>query len=206
VALSAPLTGGCQLLTWAVASFVPPPKTPARYTLDPSYRVMVIPDSQYCRLEMPMARDLLAEKVTQRLAAKNLVAETVPYAWLRMVQERMDLEYQAAHGRPTPLDAMAKKASADAVIHIDIRSFHLRAAPGQPLWHGRMTAVVSVVDADGRRLWPADRVDGYPLSVDMPTVSDDNAMYAMTLTEQLADQMAVQVVRLFHEHDGSSPG
>jgi len=206
VALSALVTGGCQMISWTVATFVPAPKTPAQYTLDPDARVMVFPDNQHCRLEIPTIRDLLAEQVNRNLAAQNLVAETVPYHWLRLYQERMDLEHLRTHGRPTPLDAIAAKAAADMVIYIDIRSFRLRTAPGEPLWQGRMMAMVSVVAADGQRLWPADRVDGYPLSVELPPVSDDSSTYALTLTERLAEALAQQVVQLFCEHAAPSGG
>ncbi|MFW6146478.1 MAG: hypothetical protein ACOC7R_04000 [Planctomycetota bacterium] len=204
--LLAPAAGGCQLFSWTVASFAPRPKVPARYTFDPGERVMVFPDNPHCRLERPTVRGLLAEKVNRRLTTRRLVAETVPYPWLRMHQERMDLQHQRADGRPTPLSAMAKKASADAVLYIDIRSLRLRRTPGAPLWHGRMTARISVIGMDGQRRWPTDRVDGYPLAVELPPVSDDSSTYAMTLTEELAEAMADQVVRLFHEHRAAAPG
>ncbi len=204
VALTAMAAGGCQLFSWTVATFVRPPKTPARYTLDPDARVLVVPDSRHGRLETPAVRDLLAEKVNRRLAAENLVAETVPYQWLRFHRERMDLS--TAGGGGAPLEAMARKASADAVIYIDIRSLRLRATPGAALWHGRMTASVSVVDADGQRLWPTDRQGGYPLTVELPPASDDSTTYDLTLAEQLTDRMADEVVRLFYAHRPASPG
>jgi len=196
---------GCQLLSWSVAAFVPTPKTSAAYEIDKSFRMLVFPDSPHCDLEFPTIRDWLARKLNARLVEQDLVAATVPFDSLRVHQEQMDRQYRLAEGQPAPLSALAEKLGADAVLYIDIRQFRLRSAPGEPVWAGRLSVMVRMVDAGGKRLWPpADRAHGYPIVVEMTPTTDDSTTYGLTLTEKMADRMAERIVQLFCEHRPAS--
>lgn len=196
---------GCQLFSWAVVAFVPERKTPALYTFDDDLRVLVFPDSPHCTLEFPTILDQLADKLSRELTDHDIVAETVPLAALRVHQDQMDRDFRMSEGRPAPLDAVASKVGADAVLYIDIRQFQLRSAPGQPVWSGKFSVMVRVVDADGRRLWPPmDQAEGHAVSVHMTPTANDSTTYGLTLTEKLADRMAERIAKLFYKHRAAS--
>jgi len=198
-------TAGCQVFAWAVVVFFPKPKVPAMYEFDNDLRVLVFPDNPHCPLEYPYIRDQLAEKLNHRLTQQDLVADTVPFESLRIHQEQMDRRYRLTEGQPAPLDALASKVGADAVLYIDIRQFSLRNTPEAPLWTGKLGVMVQVVDAQNQRLWPAmDQAEGYPVSVQIAPTANDSTTYGLTLTEKLAERMAEQISQLFYEHRPAS--
>ena len=200
LATAACMLGGCQFISFAVASFAPRPKVKAVYEFPTDAKVLVVPDAQFHHLSDPTVPELLAEKINRKLIDKDMVAATTPHRLVEMHQIRLDREHRAAHGTPAPLSTLAAKFDVDRVLYVDIRQFRLRDHPSDPIWRAKFTTRVWVIDAEGDRMWPTDRRDGHELTVETTPTPNDSTTFSITLTEDLTDQMADKIVKLFYTH------
>lgn len=200
LAAAACMLGGCQIISWAVASFVPKPKVQPVYEFPIDATVLVVPDTQFHHLTNPTVPEILADKINRRLITEDLVASTTSYRLLEMHQSRLDRQYRAAHGTPAPLSVLAAKFDVDRLLYIDIRQFRLRDHPSDPVWRAKFTARVWVINTEGERMWPTDRRDGHELTVETTPTPNDSTTFSITLTEDLTDRMADKIVKLFYEH------
>jgi len=192
-----PLLGltGCAMFEWAVAAMAPPEEAKATFDLPKDKRILVFPDDQSAPLPYPPFKRMLANKINAELMDHKLASETIPYDRI------VDLQAGNSDFDRLPVDETGSKLGADLVIFMQMGEFRLKDNADDPLWHGRATAFIRVVDVHtGQRLWPALPQEGFALSVETDASDNSDASYGAQLTEQMATSMGDQIAKLFYKH------
>lgn len=190
---------GCELISYPVAALGPTPKTPAVYELPENATVLVFPDDLTSPVSYPPLKRMVAQQTSELLTANEAAAETVSYRSLQDLQARQP-EFNT---RPTPIDEVGQAMGADVVIFINFTEFSLKDDPYNPLWHGRLVALVRVVDTDtGQTLWPELQAQGQEIIVETDPEEQSASDYGSELSERLAEMLARKVAELFYEHEG----
>ena len=66
----------------------------------------------------------------------------------------------------------------------------------------RLATTVKLVAVGIGRLWPEDRVEGYPLTpIEMPPETHPSPTYGSVLSKKLAEEMSDQIAKLFYDHE-----
>ena len=192
--------GGCAAVSFLVASFVPGPRTPAAYELEPNQCVLVFPDDVAHPLNYPPLKRMLAEGLNDRLTELGLADRTVEYEQLRQLAHRSPAAWRAGGGEALGVAQVAEALGADVAVYLDIREFRLKDNPSDPVWKGNLKVLVKVVDASGERLWPTDQLGGHEVLVATALHTSDARHHAVKLTGILSDRMVDKVARLFYAH------
>lgn len=196
--------GGCAAIAWPIAAFAPAPKVEAQYELPAGRRVLVFPDDLINPISYPPLKRSLAEKLNKQLAEHVVAEQTVPY------NELLNLSTTEGFDR-LPVDRVGAKLGADVVVYVDIDEFRLKNDAAEPLWSGKLTVFVRVVDvgADsiaGKRLWPKDGSRGHELTIETPMLQESSKTYGAVLADEMAARMADKIAKLFYKHEGPRPG
>jgi len=194
--------GGCAVVSFMVASFVPEPKTPAAYELEPNQCVLIFPDDMAQPLSYPPLKRMLADGLNARLSELDLVDRTVEYEKLRELTRRTPTDRPAGGDQILGVAEVAETLGADTAVYLDIREYRLKDNLSDPVWKGHLKVLVKVVAADGERLWPTDQLAGHEVVVTTPLHTSESRHHNVKLTGILADLMVDKVARLFHAHRG----
>ncbi len=192
--LTVTVISGCATIRWALMAFAPPEKVQPQYTLEPGQTVLVFPDDWHEPLSYPPLKRMLAEQLNFRLTRQDLAAATVPYT------ELLDLQSRENDFATTAIATVGSRLGANLVVYIDVRQFHLKENLDGPLWQGRMSAYVKVLDvARSKRVWPEDGTpEGYLVEVELPLTESDDKAYGQRLAAELAATMADRIAKLFY--------
>jgi hypothetical protein len=195
-----PLAGGCTLIGYTAANLAPKPRTSALYHLPKDQTVLVFPDDVSGQLSYPLLKQLLAEKIGSELHEAKGAKATVPYVKLYEFSTQVGQRWYRMDDTGMGVAEVTRALGADMAVYVSIRHFQLKDNPGDPAWKGKLNVFVKVVSAQGKRLWPTDRTDGYELSLEMPASAGEGPAIGPALAQQLAEKMAVNVVDLFRSH------
>jgi hypothetical protein len=194
------MASGCQLIGYTAANLAPPPKQAALYHLPKDQTVLVFPDDVSGQLSYPLLKQLLAEKISLELRADKMAKATIPYVKLHEFSAQVGQRWYRMDDGGMGVAEVTRSLGADLAIYVSIRHFQLKDNPADPAWKGKLKVLVKVVSAEGKRLWPLDRTDGYEVNLELPPATGEGTALAPALAEHLAGQMAVDVVDLFRKH------
>ena len=197
---------GCSLLG-VVASAGE--RVPAQYKL-PDVKTLVLVDDPADRLPDPQLRDVVAQYTGYHLNESGALSQPIiDPDQLRVLADLLGDRYAS-----TPMDTLARELGAGQVIHIQIQTLLLRAPTG--LLNPNATVLVSVVNADGERLFPqpgplhdpAEPTPGQRLAIESgpPRYGETDRTSQATLTRELAQKIGLDVARLFYKHQAGKRG
>ena len=192
--------GGCQpIIGWMVNAFAPPKQVEALYEPPAKKKILVFVDDLRNPVSYEPVKGELTDRLNDQLTAHRIAGQTVTYEdLLRLIAATPNFNELA-------VGEVGQRLGADIVLYVEIDEFSLRDAEDNPLWQGRLSTKVRMVDVLGGRLWPEDRPDGYPLEpVETPATSHLSASYGEQLSRDLAALMADRIAKLFHKHKVSA--
>ena len=90
---------------------------------------------------------------------------------------------------------------ADVVVFVDVLQFNIENISGGEVNQGNATAMVKVLDKNGKRLWPAETEPlGYQITaMAAPSLSEEGG--AAAVQAKLLKDLALRAGRLFHSYD-----
>ncbi len=187
--------GGCQFIPWSVAQFSPPRKVRAKFKPARRKTFLVLVDDAGVGSSHEPVKAELTELLNEQLKEHKVARRAVPY------ERVMELAYTATNYEGLAVDEVGKKLGADIVLYVIIDNFSLRESKANPLWGGNLEVTVRLVDVEKGRLWPLDRLTGYPVpAVKLPLTTGDSPAYGSQLTRKLTQRMADRVAKLFYTH------
>ena len=197
VLLAAMLTcaGGCaDAMGWWAEMWTPDSNDPPLYSIPKHKTILVMPDDYYSRLQFDSTRGALSNELNKLLMENNVTGSTIPFNKLQ------EAEGTQGFGKLT-VDQVGRQVGADVVINVLFDRMSLRDDNQSDLWHGQLALRVKVVDAKtGLRLWPKDRVDGWPIETVDIAPSSTAADYGPILTQELVVEAAKRIAYLFCDH------
>ncbi len=189
---------GCNAIPWLANFFAKPEVVEPVCTIPEETKILVYVSD----LKLSETTDCtaicraLTTSINEQMLANEVVTEVIPYEDL--------LRFMA--GEPTfkqmDFGDIAAGMDADMVLYVRLKSFSLKDDDTALLWQGNLSAVAKLVDADNRLLWPVASPDGQPIDpVSISGERQEFQTYGVKLTEQLAAQMADQIVKFFYQHE-----
>lgn len=196
LAMLAGLTGcGGAQLGWLATQMNPTVAVPAVYTPPKGKTVLVFVDDYFRVVTYDPVKEHLARQLSRQLQDNKVAKKTVGYERILALAEADN------HFDDLSVSEVGDKLGADLVLYVLIDRFSLRDSDASQLWRGRLQATVRLVDVRSGRLWPQDRVEGYPVpAVETPLSDNSLPNYEAQLAQTLANQMAERVGRLFYDH------
>jgi len=194
------MLAGCgPFIGWAVNAFAPPQKVEPVYRPPAGKRVLVFVDDLLRPVAYEPIKAELTEQLNRQLTEHDVAKTAVPYEDLLTLQAAMPEFNQLA------VSEVARHLDAELVVYLDVDEFALKDDEANPLWQGRLTVSVRVVDPAAGRLWPDDRAGGYPVpTVEIPAHPHNSPNHGAELSRTLAAQMADRVAKLFYKHEISA--
>lgn len=187
---------GCQWIPW-LAQFAPPEKIAPVCDIPPDVRILVLVSD----LELSETADCAAIKrdltnsLNEQLLEHNVVAEVVPYEDLLDFIADEPVFHQLSFGEiGTSLDA-------DLILSVKLERFGPTDTDMGLLRDGELDVRVRLVAPDNHALWPLDQEGYAPEEIIIPGTLEESQIYAVKLTEMLAEQMADQIAKLFYEYE-----
>jgi hypothetical protein len=199
---------GCNIMGAVAAKVTPPPVVKAYYTPKQEPLIVVV-ERRENPAEAWMDSERIARLITGRLKAKQ-VAPTIDPSVLP------DMSGVGRPGRPgrfgdatllstepvrrLPAAEAGRMAGAKQVLYVDLVEFDAQPVPGSEISRGKVTAEVQMIDAaTGATLWPTDTSQGHRVSVSTPPTQVSGATGEQAVRDQLCEELAVKVSRLFHK-------
>jgi len=196
LAVPALASGGCALFGWFAAQFAPPQKVEAVYKPPSGKTILVFVDDLSNPVSYEPVKAELTNRLNEKLVENDIAAETVPYERL------LNLMAATPNFNQLRIPTIGRELDADLVLYVEIVGFCLKDSQVSPLWNGKLSTRVKIVDSQEGRLWPVDRFEGYPLEpVETGTVDNPSTSYGAELAEILAEQMADSIAKLFYDHE-----
>lgn len=202
VGLVLPLTA-CNIAGWLAHGA--PQTVPAVYDL-PKKRTLILVDDQQRHLGDPALVSVIVARMGFDLTERKVLKDVVPVVDVNRVAAREGAEFaqKSAAG-------LARQLEAKQVIQVQVDQVTLEPSPG--LAQPTARVYVKVVDASGKRLFPAANGDaasspwGYALTVKLPQVSPgiDARAHSAALRRSLATRIGREAAALFYKHK-VSPG
>lgn len=191
--LAAVSLSGCQVIFVALEKMFPKERVPALFSLPGGKTVLVFPDDLQNPLSYPTVKRRLAQKLNAVLMEKRLAGRTIPYERL------MELRSAEPEFNLMGICKIGRRLGADLVVYVDIEQFKLKDSPVDTLWRGRLGGRAKVVDVLKGRIWPEESA-GYPVKVNTPLAESHADTFGGELAKKLAEDLAVEVAQLFHDH------
>ena len=186
---------GCPLMAWTAAQFTPPKKVPAKYKPPKNKTFLVFVDDYYHLVEYEPLKADLTNQLNRQLREHKIAGEVIEYDKL------LDLIENTPHFDNLSTAEVGRRLRADIVLYVLIDRFSLKESEANPLWQGKLGTTVRLVDVRKGRLWPTDRLSGYPVpTVELPPASSDSPSFDAQLSRILAWRMADRIAKLFYEH------
>jgi len=196
LALSA---GGCNIIGWV--GHAVPDKVPAVYKL-PKRPTLILVDDPQRQLRDPALASVVLSRVAFDLTENKVVKKVVPVVEVNKVAAKEGANFELMSA-----GSLAKQLDADQVIQVQVERVELEPSPG--LVQPTALVYVKVVDADGKRLFPAGDAGGaapsprgYPLTVKLPQAAPNvqAQQHAPALLRALASRTGTRVAQLFYQH------
>lgn len=199
LAIAVVLIGCGPVIGWCVNAFAPPQKVDALYKPPSGKKILVFVDDMLNPVCYEPIKAELTQLLNRRLIANKVAAEVVPY------QDMLTLVAATLQFNRLAVTEVGQRLGADIVLYVKIDRFSLKDNEMVPLWQGRLHATVRMVDVEFGRLWPEDRLEGYPVRpVVPPAETSPLSRYGEVLSKKLANQMADRIAKLFYDHEISA--
>jgi len=197
------LLGSAVLLTscgpfigWTVNAFAPPQKVDATYEPPKDKTFLVFVDDMVHPVFYEPVKGELAEKLNRQLVDKGVAAKTIPYSKV------LALASATPGFNRLSVSEVGEKLGADIVLYVIVDKFSLKDNEATPLWQGRLSTTVRLVAVGIDRLWPEDRLEGYPVEpLEMSPETHPSPTYGEVLSKKLAEKMADRIAKLFYDHE-----
>ncbi len=187
------MLSGCQAIFVGLEKMFPKEKVSALYKLPGNKTVLVFPDDLQNPVSYPPVKRQLSLQLSDILKRQRIAAQTVAY------EKLVDLRSSEPQFNLMGICKIGRKLGADLVVYVNIEQFTLKDNPVDTLWRGRLAGRIKVVDVLKGRLWP-DESAGYPVRVVAPLAESTSDTFGGELAKKLADDFAVEVAQLFHDH------
>ena len=198
IALAVCVSGCTGVLPWWLAVTAEPEKVEALYEPEEDTTILVWVEDNPAN-QMTAAESLryrLSEELNRQLLLHEITDSVISH------QEIVGIQIGDPTFSQMSMGDVAKALGADLVLHVEIDEFSLRDTPMNPLWHGKLTTYVQILDDSGNILWPEDRLDGYPVQpVEIKTTGDVSASYGAKLTQLLVLAEADHIAKLLYDHE-----
>lgn len=187
--------GGCAIAGWTADVIAS--GTPIKPVYDLADRpTVVMVDDPTNKLTTYDLSNLIAGRVGDALVREKVIERANMVAANRISQIAAD----NSAFRTWPIDKVGKEAGAEQVIYVVIQQFDLADDSGtyRPVAEAR----VKVIDVpSGQRLYPNAR-EGHPVGVQQffQAMDGSNRSTEAILGRRLAEELAVEIGYLFHEH------
>lgn len=198
VLLAAIATGqaGCAVVAWTAAQFKEQEKIRAQYHPPRDKKFLVLVESR-TPLNYPVIKMDLTRRINRILIEKDLAASTIPHEMLA------NLSAARKNYNEMAISQIGEALGADVVLYVEIDEFALKESRASPLWRGRLSTNIRMVECpSGNRLWPdlPPRM-GLPVdAVQTETVEESSKYYGRKVSEELADMMADKICKFFYNH------
>ena len=182
--------GGCELLYFLGGNN----EDKALYKIPKSDRVLVLVDSSAGSPMTMQAAGSLIDAVNSQLYQNKAANQLVPSFRVMEIERTNPVAYQQMG-----IADLAKSVNADLVVYIFLDRFNVQLDSDQEISQGDAVGMVKVVDSGGRRLWPDDATEGYPVTA---RVKEDFTL-TQTSTDvqnQLIGELSVNIGQLFYSH------
>jgi hypothetical protein len=200
LAVLAFLAAGCPIAAW-LSTLTPPEPVPEKFKLPGKKTLLVlVEDPDGLTSETPLKTDL-ARKLSNEIEDLALVRKVIS-------QERLIHLMAATNFNSLSIGEIGKKLAVDMVLYVRIAEFQVKDDPMMPVWHGKLTVRVKVVDVGEGLLWPKDELEGYePPKVDTGSLTSDGShQQEQRLIEDMATEMTDNIAKLFYKHPGQPHG
>ena len=190
----------CNILTPAAYIIGGQDKVEAQYALADRPTVVFVDDPNNL-LPYRALRRLIGDKVAQELMVRELVTTTISSA------DALAVSGRESYGQKMAIDAIGRAVGAEQVLFVDMVAFSLSPEGITPRPSG--ACQVKVIDVENReRLFPTEdstsrNTSGFPVQVAMREVSLEQYRTTSSrrrISEQLADEIASQVTKVFYRH------
>lgn len=189
---------GCQTVPWLVQFFARPEKVEPVCSIPPDARMLVLVSDLELSESVDCAaikRDL-TDSLNKQLLAHEVAAEVVPY------EELLELVADEPVFNQMSFGDIGNRLDADLVLYVRLKQFKLKDTDVGPSWHGELDVQVKLVDQDNHTLWPLDQPLGYAVGpVVVSGRQESSETYGVKLTEELAEEMANRIAKLFYEYE-----
>lgn len=201
VLIATMFSGGCAVIAWPFGQFAPAKKIKAMYELPKDKRICVLVENRTYGGSLESVKRNLTSYLNAELQKHSLAREVVSYDNL------IDFRLSTPNYNSMSVAEIGQKFNANMVLYVHIDKFTLKDNLSDTLWHGQCKATVKVIKvAPGitrykARLWPKDRLDGYPVKpVDRDVVANSSPNYGAQLAQKLSMQMADHIAKVFYDH------
>ena len=186
--------GGCQFAAVALDA-LPPPAIPAAY--EPiDQRTIVLVDDPRRLIPSIQTIGFVSHGAGQILKDEEIISEFVPNNAVD------DLRLNDPDFANWPIDRIGRHLGASQVIYVLVEQFYLRDSDG--VYRPAAVMRIKMVDAEtGKRLFPTDNPDGYPVVSRLRfkgEATNGTAGMESMLMRQLAERMAQDVAHVFYKH------
>jgi hypothetical protein len=191
-------SAGCSMLAAAVFAFTPPEKVPAQFTLSPG-KVAIMLDDRFAPVPFPSAKEQLVNLIQQDLISHEAAGEVTDYDDMLHARTSQQRTQQRMFERMTA-KRMGELLEADQVLWLEVTDFSLKDRRGDSIYRPRMTIELRVVDTDsGSVLWPTTGRHTIKKKLGI-VVAHDDYRRAPELTEQLGQEFAPEISKLFYKY------
>jgi hypothetical protein len=191
-------SGGCAVFAWTAAAFAPPQKVKPVFEFPRGKKVLVFVDSDY-PLSYEPVKSQFTEEISRQLLENKIAASTVPYP---LLQNLLDAPSQ----RTLSVSEVGAKAGAEMVLYVKVEKFSVKDEESTPLWIGRMSATVRVVEVGKGRIWPKDQGEFILPAMELHPVDELSPSYGQQVAQELAVKMGDRIAKLFYEHTVPNTG
>jgi len=191
---------GCAVAAYLNAMLTPPETIDAKFEIPKHKTILVLVDDPAYRINYAPVKIQLSKKLSKELTDHNIAMETIPYSKLQKFAAARHRDYNHLSN-----SEIGKALGADLVLNIQVTNFSLKDSPNSPIWTGRFTTQVKIIDVEEGRLWPDDSHEGRVTATAKP---DKHEMVekgqTIKIANELAKEMAETIAKLFYAHEGKS--
>ena len=189
-----PTLGGCQVVAVDLNA-LPPPPIKAVYEPEDQPTAIVIDDPRH---QIPSLQEV---NLISHIAGTMLVDEEM-IEDIKPANAVAELQLNQKDFGSWPVDRIGQAVGAKQVIYVLVELFAIK--DSDQMYRPTAITRVKVVDAQtGKRLFPADKPEGYPVVTRLAPKGHESTGTAgleTVLTRKLAEKMAVDVAHLFYKH------
>jgi hypothetical protein len=185
---------GCQLAYFLAGNG----EDKALYDIPRSDRVLVLVDSAANSPMTMQAITGLIDSVNSQLYQNKAADQLVPSFRVMQLERSNPVAY-----KQMGIADIAAALHADLVVYVFVNRFDVLLDAAQEVSHGDALGLVKIVDNGGKRLWPDDVTEGYPVSAHI----QENFTADQSSTDvqnQLIAQLSVNIALLFYDHPASN--
>lgn len=174
------------------------PLVPAEFQLTDG-AILILIDDPAERIDWPPARKHLFEAISQQLIKTGSAKKIIPDETLLQIR-RSQPEYEKRGCRE-----IGQLAGAKQVLWLEVQEYFAQEQfydPTNAAYCAVNVKVIDVEEKEGRsrvRAWPTSP-EGHPITVSLGGVDVSVAKTRDGISKKLAENLAVTLARLFHEH------